>query len=123
MDISDTILVVSAIIVVLGWFMNDRLNRRLQISLRRTEYRMSTLKSYISFYIKARNKQSLSGFDDIQVLFYLYGYDDEIELVKKIASLVTTQPTGPQWLQLMHDLNVLTRNRIREELGLQKVAT
>ena len=121
MQISDYILLISATIVVLGWFTNDLLNRRLQISLRRTDYRMSTLKNYISFYIEAHDKRSLDGFNDIQVSFYLYGYDDEIELVKKIADLVTTQRDDGEWLKLMRDLNVISRNRLRAELGLQKV--
>ena len=121
MQISDYILLISATIVVLGWFTNDLLNRRLQISLRRTDYRMSTLKNYISFYIEANDKRSLDGFNDIQVSFHLYGYDDEIELVKKIADLVTTQRDDGEWLKLMRDLNVISRNRLRAELGLQKV--
>jgi len=121
MKISDYILIISAIIVVIGWFVNSDLNRRHEISKRRSDYRIETLKNYTSFYIEAQKTKSLEAFNDIQVSFYLYGYDDEIELVEKIATLVTTQPKNPEWLKLLTDLNILTRNRLRTELGLPKV--
>ena len=63
----------------------------------------------------------MDGFNDIQVSFYLYGYDDEIELVEKITNIVITQPKNPEWLKLMTELNILIRNRLRTELGLPEV--
>jgi len=121
MNINDYILLVSAIIVVIGWFVNSYLNRRHEISKRRTDHRIDTLKNYISFYIEAQKTKSLDGFNDIQVSFYLYGYNDEIELIEKITNLITTQPKNPQWLILMTDLNILIRNKLRTEIGLPKV--
>ena len=119
--ISDVILLISALIVVIGWFVTSHFNHEHEISKRRSDYRIETLKNYTSFYIEAQKTKSLEGFNDIQVSFYLYGYDDEIELVEKIATLVTTQPNNPEWLKLLTDLNILSRNKLRTELGLPKV--
>lgn len=119
--ISDVILLISALIVVIGWFVNSHFNHEHEISKRRSDYRIETLENYVSFYIKAQKTKSLDGFNDIQVSFYLYGYNDEIELIEKITKIVTTNPKGPEWLKLMNDLNILIRNRLRIELGLPKV--
>ena len=121
MKISDWLLILSVIIVMIGWFVNSNLNRKHEISKRRSDYRIETLENYISFYIEAQNTKSLDGFNDIQVSFYLYGYDDEIELIERITNLITTQPKNPEWLELMTELNILIRNRLRTELGLPKV--
>ena len=121
MEVRDYILILSVIIVVAGWFVNSCLNRRHEIAKERMGYRVDTLKNFISFYIEAQKSKSLDGFNDIQVSFHLYGHDDEIELVEEIAKIITTQPDNPKWLILMGNLNVLTRNKLREELGLSKV--
>ena len=121
MTISDCILLLSAIIVVVGWFVNSWLNRRHEIAKKRIDHRLETLKSYISFYIKAQESKSLDGFNDVQVSFYLYGYDDEIELIERITNIVTTDPDNAEWLKLLTKLNVKVRNRLREQLGLPKV--
>ena len=121
MKFSDYILLLSAAIVVIGWFVNSYLNRRHEITKKRIDHRLDTLKNYISFYVEAQKSKSLDGFNDIQVSFYLYGYDDEIELVEKITNIVTTQPKNSEWLKLMTELNILIRNRLRTELGLPEV--
>jgi len=122
MTISNWILPVFAIlIVVLGWGVTANFNRKHAISIRRTDHRIDTLKNFISFYIKAQNAKSLDGFNGIQVEFYLYGYDDEIELVQEIARLVTTKGGVSQGLELLPQLNVLCRNNLRKELELPLV--
>jgi hypothetical protein len=111
----------SAIIVVIGWFVNSELNRRHEITKKRIDHRIDTLKNYISFYVEAQKSKSLDGFNDIQVSFYLYGYVDEIDLIEKITDIMTTQSKNPEWLKLMTELNILIRNRLRKELGLPQV--
>lgn len=121
MTISDYIFLLSAIIVVVGWFVNSWLNRRHEIAKKRIDHRLETLKKYLSFYKKAQNSRSLDGFNDVQVSFYLYGYDDEIALIERITNTVTTDPDNPEWLRLLTTLNILVRNRLREQLGLPEV--
>ncbi|PMM37993.1 hypothetical protein BCT55_09135 [Vibrio splendidus] len=121
METREIILAVSAIIVVIGWFVNSYFIRKHEIAKIRSEYRIDTLKNYISFYIEAQNTKSLDGFNEIQVQFYLYGYNDEITLIEKIAQTVTTEPNNPEWLQTMQKLNILVRNKLRVEIGLPKV--
>jgi hypothetical protein len=118
---SDWILIISALVVIAGWFVNSELNRRHEVAVKKTEYRIETLKEYVSFYIQAQESKSLEGFNDVQVSFYLYGYNDEIELIKNIAEAVKREPNNPKWLQLMHKLNLLVRNRLRDELGLPAI--
>jgi hypothetical protein len=119
MEISDWILISSVAIVVMGWFVNSHFQRKHEISKIRTSYRIKTLKEYISFHIKAQEIKSLDGFNDIQVSFLLYGYDDEIELINKITRLA--QQKNSEFLKLMEKLNILARNKLRTELGLPKV--
>ena len=111
----------SATIVVVGWFVNGYLNRRHEIAKKRMDHRLETLKNYLSFYVEAQKSKSLNGFNDVQVSFYLYGYDDEIKLIERITTIVTNAPTNPEWLKLLTDLNVLVRNRLRKQLDLPKV--
>lgn len=121
MEVRDYILILSTIIVVTGWFVNSWLNRKHEIAKERMGYRVDTLKNFISFYIEAQKSKSLDGFNDIQVSFYLYGHDDEIELVEEVTKIITTHPNNPEWLKLMANLNILTRDKLRKELGLSKV--
>ena len=114
--------IIAAFIVAVGWFVTGDLNRKHDIATRRADHRISTLKNYVAFYIEAEKTKSLAGFNEIQVGFYLYGYTKEIELVRKIADIVTNEPANPEWLALMRELNILCRNNLREELGLEKVA-
>ena len=121
LEIRDWIMISSATIVVVGWFVNGYLNRRHEIAKKRMDHRLETLKNYLSFYVEAQKSKSLNGFNDVQVSFYLYGYDDEIKLIERITTIVTNAPTNPEWLKLLTDLNVLVRNRLRKQLGLPKV--
>ncbi len=121
LEIRDWIMISSATFVVVGWFVNGYLNRRHEIAKSRMDHRLETLKNYLPFYVKAQKTKSLDGFNDVQVSFYLYGYNDEIELIERITSIVTKTPNDPEWLKLLTDLNVLVRNRLREQLGLPKV--
>jgi len=54
MTVSDCILLLSAIIVVVGWFVNSYLNRRHEIAKKRIDHRLETLKSYLFFYSEAQ---------------------------------------------------------------------
>jgi hypothetical protein len=110
--------VVSAVIVIVGWFVNSYLIRKHEISKIRSEYRIETLKNYITFYIEAKNTKSLDSFNKIQVQFLLYGYDDEIVLINEIAYIITTDPENHDFLKLMLKLNILVRNKLRIEIGL-----
>jgi hypothetical protein len=85
---SDYILLLSAAIVVIGWFVNSYLNRRHEITKKRIDHRLDTLKNYISFYIEAQKSNSLDGFNDIQVSFYLYGYKTIRHGVKSFIAYV-----------------------------------
>ena len=120
MTVTDYILLISAIIIVIGWFVNSYLDRRHEIYKKRIDHRLEMLKKHLLFYIKAQKHRTLDGFNEIQVLFYLYGYNDEIELIKKITSIVTENPDNTEWLMLLGELNNLVKDRLRIQLGLPK---
>ncbi|WP_028304074.1 hypothetical protein [Oceanospirillum maris] len=121
LEVRDWILLGSALIVVIGWFVDGLLNRRHEIAKLRAEHRIDTLKNFISFFVEANEKKSLDKFNDIQVQFYLYGYKDEVALIKHVTDIVTTDPNNPEWLSTLKQLNILVRNRLRKELRLPKV--
>ena len=83
--------------------------------------RLKLLEDYLHFFVTAQKAKSLDGWNDIQLSFMLYGYNDEINLVVKITEIITTQPKNQSWMTLMTELNVLARNRLRDELGLPKI--
>ena len=121
LEVRDCILLGSAVIVVIGWFVNGLLNRRHEIAKLRAAHRIDMLKNFISFYIEANETKSLDKFNDIQVQFYLYGYKDEVALIEYAVAIVTTTPENPEWLNTLKKLNILVRNRLRKELRLPKV--
>ncbi len=80
------------------------------------------LKNYLLFFKKANDNKSLDGFNDIQVSFLIYGYDDEISLITEIAKTVKEQPNDQKkWFDKLIKLNILSRNRLRVELQLPEI--
>jgi len=92
MSISNYIVLLTAFMVVVGWFVNSWLNRRHEIAKKRIDHRLEVLKSYISFTVSAFKNKSLDGFNDIQVSFMQYGYQDEVNLVEEITRIAMTDP-------------------------------
>ena len=121
-EIRDWILLASAVIAVGGWFANDFFNRMHEIAKLRAEHRIDMLKSFISFSVEANHKRILDKkFNDIQVQFYLYGYEDEIESIKQVTDMIISNPNNPVWLDTLRELNILVTNKLRKELRLPKV--
>ena len=124
MSVSNYIVILSVIIVVAGWFVNSWLNRRHEIAKKRIDHRLEMLKSYISFTVSAFKNKSLDGFNDIQVSFLQYGYQDEVHSVEEITQIAMTNPKDEELSILLNKLmalNVLVKNRLRQELGLPKI--
>jgi hypothetical protein len=88
MTISDYVLITSAIIVVLGWFVNSYLNRSLEISKKRMERRLDALLSFLPAFLSLTSSNRTFRDDPAinekmkqsWVNFQLYGYQDEIDL-------------------------------------------
>ena len=49
MEVRDWVTLASAVVIVIGWFVNSWLNRKHEISKKRLEYRMKALESFMPF--------------------------------------------------------------------------
>ncbi len=101
MEIKEWVMILSAIIVVVGWFINSFLNRRHEISKKRLEYRLETLHSFLPVYLSISS--SAQPFKDdkklndkiinARVNFQLYGYQDEIKLFQDFVNAIEKPDT------------------------------
>jgi len=127
MEVKEWIMIISAIIVVTGWFTNSYLNRRHEISKKRLDYRLETLHSFLEVYLSLssslepfKNDKKLN--DKImkaRVNFQLYGYQDESELFQDFVD-VLEKSDNKNTTAIVNKLIKLTRSRIRDELKLPK---
>ncbi len=121
--ISAIAIVVSVLIAVVGWYYNSQQNRKHEIFKRSIDARIKLLEDYLLFFQKAYESKSLDGFNEIQVRFFIYGNDNEIKLIQTISSEIEkNKKMTDEILKNFIKLNSLTRDRLREELGLSKVA-
>ncbi len=116
--------------IVVGWLVNGYLQRNHEIIKKRMNYRVDMLENYLLFFKKANDNKDLDGFDDIQVSFFMYGYNDEISLINEIAKIidiinaktVKEQPNDRKKLtDKFIELNKLSRNKLRMELKLPEI--
>ena len=91
MDISDLGLIVSTLVVIIGWFINSYFNRKHEKLKKQMDYRLMTLQSFSqvmnSFTSSPKpfeNDVNLkSKIETTRVYFQLYGYQDELDLYEK----------------------------------------
>ncbi len=108
--------------IVVGWFVNSQFQRNHEIIKKRMNYRADMLENYLLFFKKASDNKSLDGIDDIQVYFFMYGYNDEISLINEIVKTVKEQPNDQKkWFDKLIKLNILSVNRLRVELKLSEI--
>ncbi|MDD2838927.1 MAG: hypothetical protein PHX59_08200 [Sulfuricurvum sp.] len=89
MEIKDWIMIITAVFVVIGWFVNSYLNRKHEVAKKRLDYRLEVLIPSVETLLILRN--SLEGKEDIdkdRILklhqdFQLYADQDELELLNK----------------------------------------
>ena len=127
METKEWIMIISAIIVVTGWFINSHLNRRHEISKKRLEYRLETLHSFLTVYLSISS--SSKPFDNdkklndkiinARVNFQLYGYQDESKLFQDFV-VALEKSDNEEVTVTVNKLIKLTRARIRDELKLPK---
>jgi len=120
--ISSIAIVVSVFIAVFGWYYNSQQNRKHEIFKRSMDARIKLLEDYLLFFQNAQETKSLDGFNKIQVRFYIYGNKDEIKIVKTISSdIEKNKQMTKEIFDNFIKLNKLTRDRLREEIGLHKI--
>ena len=127
MELKEWIMIISAIIVVTGWFTNSYLNRRHEISKKRLDYRLETLHSFLEVYLSLssslepfKNDKKLNDkIMNARVNFQLYGYQDESELFQDFVNALE-KSDNKHTTAIVNKLIKLTRARIRDELKLPK---
>lgn len=127
MEVKEWIMIISALIVVTGWFINSYLNRRHEISKKRLEYRLETLHSFLPVYLSIssslepfKNDKKLNDkIISARVNFQLYGYEDETKLFQDFVVAIE-KPDNNEATIAINKLIKLTRARIRDELKLPK---
>src|SRR5262249_10274359 len=108
MEVRDWVMIISALIVTVGWFVTGYINRRNETAKKRADYRLEMLQSYwpILFFIqKWQSDPGWMNHDkrlEVQNLietarskFLLYGYDDEIVLFESFVESVTSREGKP----------------------------
>lgn len=58
MEIREWIMISSATIIVVGWFVNGFLNRRHEIAKKRMEYRLETLHSFLPVFFSIQKHEN-----------------------------------------------------------------
>lgn len=125
MEIADFTLIISSIIVVVGWFVNSHLNRRHEISKKRMDYRLETLHSFLPVFLSITSS-SQPFIDDpdlsnklknAHVNFQLYANQDELIIFEEFMSAIQKQDTNNATISI-NELIKLIRQRLRDELKL-----
>ncbi len=125
METKDWITIASVIAFIIGWFVNGKLNRNNEISIKRFEYRMKALNSATAllFFIQKNpspfaNNTFLPLLEEARSNFQLFGKDDEIEVFEKFVSCLENKNLqGAN--QALNDLGLLIRKKIRAELNIK----
>jgi hypothetical protein len=124
MSTDNWIMVLSAVIVAVGWFVTGYLNRLQDISQKRLEYRLEALKSFLPVWFSIqRNNAPFTQPDFLQKLetarsnFQLYGYQDEINLMERFIVAIE-QNNLENANAALSELVPLVRQQIRKQIGL-----
>ncbi len=130
MSFNEYILLLTLVAIVVGWFVNNQFQKKREIIKKRMNHRIEMLENYLLFFKKANDNKNLDGFNDIQVSFLMYGYDDEKNLIKEIVEIieiindktVKEQPNDQKKLtDKLIELNILSINKLRVELQLPEI--
>jgi hypothetical protein len=120
-------IVVSSIIIVIGWYVNGAQNRRSEIAKKLLELRLPTLIAIREFkdFIFVNNQHP----NDVEFVrrankigndLQLYGKNDEIQLFDKFTESWQTQ-NEKEALTALNSLITLATDKIRKELNLKSI--
>ena len=112
MSFKEWIMILSVIIIVIGWFVNSHLNRRHEIAKQRLDYRLNALNLSIPLILKVRNKTvTKNEVDELHSNLQLYANKNELKILTKFIE--TNNP------EKLNELLIAIRNSIRKELDLE----
>jgi hypothetical protein len=122
MTLISFMLFILAIMVSFAILINGQFNRNHKIQKKRLEHRLAMLEKFISFYGRAQEYHALDGFYEMQLLFGLYGEDDEKKNMDYIISLIKSNSKNAELPKRLHELYNLLTERLRAELESKRLA-
>ncbi len=128
MEISDYAIIISSVIIVVGWFVNSLLNRRNEIHKKRMSYRLTTLHSFLPvFFSMSSSSQPFitdtslgEKIKEARIQFQLYGHQDELKAFNEFVKAVEKQDTD-EATKTINILIGIVIGRIRAELKLPAI--
>lgn len=124
MNIHDSIAIIAALIVVVGWFVNSLLNRRHEVAKKRMEFRLDALHSFLPvFFAMKENRWVESDFAEklasARTKFQLYCHKNEIDAFERLVAAIDAKDDNA-YTEALRELARLIRDGVRCELGLAK---
>ena len=126
---------IAAIIVIIGWFVNSKLNRNAEIAKRRLEHRITALKSVVENILFEISKGANNAFaqpdfkerlEKARATIQMYGYRNEIDVYEEFIRAINleantdaeTQNKLKKINECMPKLTIILES-LRTELGLE----
>lgn len=125
MELEDWITLVSALIIAIGWFVTGYLGRKNDVALKRLEFRLKALESFLPVWFAIEKNSApfsdpefLPLLEETRSKIQLYGHDDEIASVEKFIHEIESQNLAGANAALNQVISLI-RRRIREELAIK----
>jgi hypothetical protein len=125
MDIKDIMLIISAIIVAAGWFVNGYLNRLKDVAQKRLDYRLRALEAFLPVWFDIQSNPAsftqpgfLQKLEHARSMIQLYGLKNEIEQMEKFIDSIQNQNLNDA-NKALTELVPLIRKNIRRELNIK----
>ena len=124
---------ITAIVLIIGWFINNNLSRKNEIIKLSLKYRLQMLESYIAaasilnkiLHNKEPIKKELENdyiikMEKAQTQFLLYGTKDEIDKINEIVKL-SQENKHKELLEKSQKLMIIIRKELRLKLKIQQI--
>ncbi|WP_257263032.1 hypothetical protein [Endozoicomonas sp. ONNA2] len=119
-------IIISAIILASSYCINAFINRRHEMKLRRIEFRLDTLNSFLPVYLSIKQHSDpfsqdnalLPNLQSSRLKFQLYGRKDEDQIFDSMIQALESRDVAV-FVNKSQELIDLIRIRIKEELELE----
>ncbi|WP_419812279.1 hypothetical protein [Bacterioplanoides sp.] len=126
MIMKDYIPLISVVVVVIGWFVNNILSRKHEIAKRRLEYRLGALESFLPVWFTMQkygapfeaDPDLLKKIETARSNIQLYGKQDEIDGIERFIECLESNDVE-NGVKNLHKFIVLIKSRIRGELNIK----
>jgi hypothetical protein len=121
-------IILSSVIICIGWFVTGYLNRRANVAQKRLEYRLKVLEKFWPIAIGLATNKKPEGpftsefshqFSNLHLDFLLYGEKEEVDLMSRLVEIMKQkekQEERREFAEGLTNLANLVRHNIRKEL-------